>query len=246
MALRRFGRLVAAPAIAVAVGAGACASGAGAPQTPAEWEARRAAMVERQLRGRDVTDDAVLEAMRRVPRHRFVPEAWQGSAYDDTSLPIGLGQTISQPYIVGWMTQALEIDPAAPPRVLEIGTGSGYQAAVLAELGCEVHSIEIVPELADRARATLAALSYADRVEVRTGDGYGGWPELAPFARIIVTAAPPELPQALVDQLAVGGRLVVPVGDAYQVMTVVEKTADGVTTRETFPVRFVPMVGGGS
>ena len=232
-------------AAAAAATLAACAAGANGPQDPPDWDARRAAMVERQLRARDITDPAVLAAMGRVPRHRFVPEAMQRMAYDDTPLPIGQGQTISQPYIVAWMTQALQIDPADPPTVLEIGTGSGYQAAVLAELGCEVFSIEIVPALAERARTTLAALGYAEEVEVRTGNGYLGWPERAPFDRVIVTAAPPELPQALVDQLAVGGVLVAPVGDANQVMTVVRRTERGVTTRETFPVRFVPMVGGG-
>ena len=243
--MRGITAVAAMAATAMAATLAACATGANGPQDPPDWDARRAAMVERQLRARDITDPAVLAAMGRVPRHRFVPEARQAMAYDDTPLPIGQGQTISQPYIVAWMTQALQIDPTDPPPVLEIGTGSGYQAAVLAELGCEVFSIEIVPELAERARTTLAALGYDEEVEVRTGNGYLGWPERAPFDRVSVTAAPPELPQALVDQLAVGGILVVPVGDAYQVMTVVRKTERGVTTRETFPVRFVPMVGGG-
>jgi protein-L-isoaspartate(D-aspartate) O-methyltransferase len=203
-------------------------------------------MVESQFRNRDITDEAVLETMGRVPRHLFVPPALRSRAYDDTPLPIGLDQTISQPYIVAWMTQALDLDASAgqPPRVLEIGTGSGYQAAVLAELGCDLYSIEILPALASGARAILTELGYAG-VRVRTGDGYLGWPEAAPFDRIILTAAPAELPQALVDQLAVGGLLIAPVGRTFQTMTVVRKTAEGVTTQEAFAVRFVPMVPGG-
>jgi len=212
--------------------------------TQPDWVTLRERMIETQLKARDITDEAVLDVMGRVPRHLFVPAPWRASAYDDSALPIGLNQTISQPYIVAWMTQALAIDRADPPRVLEIGTGSGYQAAVLAELGCEVFSIEIIAELAERARTTLVDLGY-DRVHVRTGDGYQGWPDEAPFSRIIVTAAPPRIPQALVDQLAVGGVLVVPVGDAYQMMTVVTRTETGVTSREAYPVRFVPMVRGG-
>jgi len=224
----------------------ACVPEARSAQTPADWEALRRAMVATQLGARDITDPNVLGAMGRVPRHEFVPESWRPRAYDDSPLPIGQSQTISQPYIVAWMTQALKIDPADPPKVLEIGTGSGYQAAVLAELGCEVYSIEIVPELAERARDTLKRLGY-DRVHVRTGDGYAGWPAEAPFPRVILTAAPPELPQALVDQLAVGGILVAPVGGTLsQTMTVVRKTEKGVVSEETMPVRFVPMVGGGS
>jgi protein-L-isoaspartate(D-aspartate) O-methyltransferase len=223
----------------------ACVPEARGLQTAADWDALRRSMVATQLRARDITDENVLGAMARVPRHEFVPESWRPRAYDDSPLPIGQNQTISQPYIVAWMTQALKIDRADPPKVLEIGTGSGYQAAVLAELGCEVYSIEIVPELADRAREVLTRLSY-DRVHVRTGDGYAGWPSEAPFPRIILTAAPPELPQTLVDQLAVGGILVAPVGGSYsQTMTVVRKTEQGVVSEETMPVRFVPMVGGG-
>jgi protein-L-isoaspartate(D-aspartate) O-methyltransferase len=197
-------------------------------------------MVETQLRARNISNPDVLAAMARVPRHRFVPPDLQSSAYDDRPLPIGDGQTISQPYVVAYMTEALHLAP--DQAVLEIGTGSGFQAAVLAELARQVYSIEIVPALADRARQTLSGLGY-DNVEVRTGNGYEGWPEHAPFARIIVTAAPPEIPGALVDQLAVGGRMVVPVGRGVQAMTIVTKTPDGVVTEETIPVRFVPMVG---
>jgi protein-L-isoaspartate(D-aspartate) O-methyltransferase len=201
--------------------------------------ARRAEMVERQIRGRGVTDPRVLDAMRTVPRERFVPAALAARAYDDSPLPIGQGQTISQPYIVAYMTEALGV--ARDHRVLEIGTGSGYQAAVLGELAGEVYTIEIVPELARGAAATLEALGYAN-VRVREGDGYAGWPEHAPFDRILVTAAPEEIPQPLVDQLAPGGRLVLPVGEQgrTQWMTIVEKTAGGIAERRTIPVQFVP------
>ena len=177
--------------------------------------------------------------MRRVPRHRFVPDDQRHNAYEDTPLPIGSGQTISQPYIVGYMTAALE--PAKTDRVLEIGTGSGYQAAVLAELVGEVYTIEIVPALARQAASVLKDLGYTN-VRTREGDGYRGWPEAAPFTKIIVTAAPEQVPQALVDQLAVGGLMAVPVGRGDQMMTVIRKTTDGVVQRETIPVRFVPMI----
>ena len=219
-------------------------SSAGTPETvgrqPAiSWETARKRMVNDQIVSRGVRDPRVLAALGRVPRHLFVPPDVQPRAYDDTPLPIGLGQTISQPYIVAYMTEALQV--RAEDSVLEIGTGSGYQAAVLAELVRQVYSMEIVPELADRARGTLAGEGYQN-VEVRTGDGYRGWPERAPFARIIVTAAPPEIPQALVDQLAVGGRMVLPVGTGSQEMVIVTRTTSGVTQERTIPVRFVPMV----
>lgn len=197
-----------------------------------------ARMVDQQLRQHDIVDPRVLAAMREVPRHRFVPPEMAARAYDDTPLPIGYGQTISQPYIVAYMTQALEVRPEH--RVLEIGTGSGYQAAVLARIAKEVYTIEIVPELAARAAGILRELGY-DRVHVREGDGYAGWPEHAPFDRVIVTAAPDHIPQPLVDQLAVGGRLVIPVGDVRQQMTIVTKTKDGVVERRTIGVRFVPL-----
>jgi protein-L-isoaspartate(D-aspartate) O-methyltransferase len=196
-------------------------------------------MVETQLRARGITHAATLEAMARVPRHRFVPANLQASAYDDTPLPIGEGQTISQPYVVAYMTEALQ--PAATDRVLEIGTGSGYQAAVLADLVAEVYTIEVVPALAANAKTVLDDLGYTN-IHARLGDGYQGWPEAAPFDKIIVTAAPPAIPPALVDQLAVGGVMVVPVGQFVQTMTILRKTADGVVSRETIPVRFVPMV----
>jgi protein-L-isoaspartate(D-aspartate) O-methyltransferase len=196
-------------------------------------------MVETQIVARDLRDAAVLRAMRRVPRHLFVPDDLRQSAYDDRPLPIGRGQTISQPYIVAYMSEALQL--TGGHTVLEIGTGSGYQAAVLAEIVRQVYSIEIIPDLADTARQALARAGYRN-VEVRTGNGYLGWPERAPFDRIIVTAAPPEIPQALVDQLAVGGIMVVPVGTSHQEIVVVTKTPDGATEKRTIEVRFVPMV----
>ena len=177
--------------------------------------------------------------MARVPRHLFVPEDVRPLAYDDRPLPIGRGQTISQPYIVAYMTEALQLAPAH--TVLEIGTGSGYQAAVLAKIAKQVYTIEIVPELAERARQTLAKPGHRN-VDVRTGDGYRGWPDRAPFARIIVTAAPPDIPQALVDQLAVGGVMVVPVGTDDQEIVIVTKTRRASPQKRTIAVRFVPMV----
>ena len=196
-------------------------------------------MVETQLRARGIAHAGVLDAMRRVPRERFVPPDLQARAYEDGPLPIGDGQTISQPFIVAYMTEAL--DPRKSDRVLEIGTGSGYQAAVLAELVGEVYTIEIVPALARRASGLLTTLGYKN-IRTRQGDGYAGWPDAAPFDKVIVTAAPDEVPQALVDQLAVGGIMVVPVGRGDQMMTILRKTKDGVVSRATIPVRFVPMI----
>ena len=210
------------------------------PDTGDEFAVRRSQMVDRQIAGRDVRDARVLDAMRRVQRHKFVPPDQVNFAYDDSPLPIGEGQTISQPYIVGYMTEQLRVAPGL--KVLEIGTGSGYQAAVLAELGAEVYTIEIVPPLAARAEKTLKDLGYA-KVHVKAGDGYRGWPEFAPFDRIIVTAAPDHIPQPLVDQLAIGGRMVIPVGDYYQQMTIVTKTPNGVAEQRTIDVVFVPMTG---
>jgi protein-L-isoaspartate(D-aspartate) O-methyltransferase len=176
--------------------------------------------------------------MLRVPRHLFVPDDVRAQAYGDSPLPIGYGQTISQPYIVAFMTEALELQPSH--RVLEIGTGSGYQAAILAQLVREVYTIEILEPLASRARETLSALGYGN-VTVRAGDGYRGWPEHAPYDRVIVTAAPEEIPQALVDQLIVGGLMAIPVGVDVQELRIVRRTASGLETLQTQPVRFVPM-----
>jgi protein-L-isoaspartate(D-aspartate) O-methyltransferase len=206
------------------------------------FAAQRDDMVTRQIEAREVRDPRVLAAMRKVPRHLFVPPSLADEAYDDHPLPIGEGQTISQPYIVALMTELLGLKGGE--RVLEVGTGSGYQAAVLAELAGEVYSLEIVEPLARRAAATLEGLGYG-RIRVRAGDGYLGWPEAAPFDAIIVTAAPDHVPQPLVDQLGVGGRLVIPVGDVYQELVVCTKTAAGVSRRSVIPVRFVPMTGDG-
>jgi len=206
------------------------------------YDEPRRRMVEEQLRARDIEDPRVLAAMGRVPRHLFVPAALRFRAYADHPLPIGNGQTISQPYIVALMTQLAEVSP--DDVVLEIGTGSGYQAAVLSEIAREVYTIEIVPELADTARTRLAELGYKD-VTVRTGDGYLGWKEKAPFDAILVTAAAPEVPPPLVEQLAPGAILVIPVGPQSQVQSLlrIQKAADGTTvTREILPVVFVPLV----
>ncbi len=186
-------------------------------------------------------DARVLEAMRKVPRHRFVPESQRAHAYDDRPLPIARGQTISQPYIVALMTELAHVKPG--DTVLEVGTGSGYQAAVLAEMGVKVFSIEIIGPLAKQAKATLSALGYGRRVEVRHGDGYAGWPEQAPFDAIMVTAAPPKIPEPLKQQLKVGGRLVIPVGKYYQRLLRVTRTKDGYREESVIPVRFVPMTG---
>jgi protein-L-isoaspartate(D-aspartate) O-methyltransferase len=203
--------------------------------------ARRARMVETQIAARGVRDPRVLEAMRKVPRHLFVEPAQRERAYEDHPLPIAGSQTISQPYIVALMTELLALPPRS--RVLEIGTGSGYQSAVLGELAAEVYSIEILPELAKAAGETLKSLGYAN-VTVRAGDGYRGWPEHAPFDGIIVTAAPERIPQPLIDQLAIGGRMVIPVGGFFQELKVFTKEADGrVTEKDIIPVRFVPMTG---
>jgi protein-L-isoaspartate(D-aspartate) O-methyltransferase len=204
-----------------------------------DYSSSRVAMVDRQIAGRGITNVRVLDAMRKVPRHRFVSPELAPNAYDDTPLPIGYGQTISQPYIVAYMSEALDV--ARTHRVLEIGTGSGYQAAVLAELVKEVYTIEIVPELAQRARAILHELGY-ENIRVRHGDGYAGWSEYAPFDRIIVTAAPDHVPQPLIDQLVLGGRMVIPVGDMSQQMTILKKTRRGITSERTLDVRFVPLV----
>jgi protein-L-isoaspartate(D-aspartate) O-methyltransferase len=221
--------------------------GAQKPPTDRSTKARaeglsraRADMVTRQIAARGVQDTSVLDAMRVVPRHLFVPEQYRGEAYEDYPLPIGEGQTISQPYIVGSMTEALELEPE--DTVLEIGTGSGYQAAVLAEIASAVYTIEIIEVLGRRAESTLTSLHY-DNVHVLVGDGYRGWPEHAPFDAIIVTAAPDHIPQPLVDQLAIGGRMVLPLGKHHQSLVALTKTPEGVVREDRFGVRFVPMTG---
>jgi protein-L-isoaspartate(D-aspartate) O-methyltransferase len=215
-------------------------TGIATPQSESEWQAERRRMVEEQLRSRDISSPRVLDAMLKVPRHLFVPDAQRAASYGDYPLPIGHEQTISQPYIVAFMTQALEVAPEH--RVLEIGTGSGYQAAVLSLLAKDVYTIEIVAPLADRARGTLSTLGYRN-VHVRTGNGYLGWPEHAPFDRIMVTAAPDEVPRALVEQLKVGGLMAIPVGTTTQELRILRRTATGTETLRTLPVRFVPMTG---
>jgi protein-L-isoaspartate(D-aspartate) O-methyltransferase len=197
-------------------------------------------MVAEQIASRGVRDEKTLAAMRKVPRHLFVPPAVAGQAYDDHPLPIGHGQTISQPYIVAFMTEALDL--AGDETVLEIGTGSGYQAAVLAEIVPRVYSIEIVAPLAEEAGTRLRDLGYSN-VEVRAGDGYQGWPEAAPFDAIIVTAAAPRIPEPLKEQLRDGGRLVLPVGDEWQELVVVTRRGDRFEEKHVLAVRFVPMTG---
>ncbi len=203
-------------------------------------DAARRRMVEEQLKGRDIRDERVLDAMRRVPRHLFVPTEVRDQAYGDHPLPIGHAQTISQPYIVAFMTEALDVQPTH--KVLEIGTGSGYQAAVLAELARDVYTIEIVEPLAETAGKVLSELSYKN-IHTRIGNGYAGWPEQAPFDRIMVTAAPPEVPPALIGQLALDGVIAIPVGTGIQELQVLRRTKDGLTLLKTLPVRFVPMTG---
>jgi protein-L-isoaspartate(D-aspartate) O-methyltransferase len=199
-------------------------------------------MVETQIADRGVTDPLVLRAMREVPRHEFIPDPQvRDLAYLDRPLPIGHDQTISQPYIVAAMTELARVEPG--DKVLEVGTGSGYQAAVLAAVGAEVYSIEIVEWLGTWAAEALERTGYADRVQTRIGDGYAGWAEAAPFDAIVVTAAPPRVPEPLKQQLKVGGRLVIPVGDLDQELRVYTRTEDGLETETVFPVRFVPMTG---
>ncbi len=215
------------------------------PPASAQRTEERRRMVETQItssrNGRvRIRDEGVLAAMRTAPRHIFVPEKIRSRAYDDTPLPIGYGQTISQPYIVALMTELLELE--GNEKVLEIGTGSGYQAAVLAGLAAKVFSIEIVRPLAERAASDLARLGY-DNVQVRAGDGFAGWPTEAPFDAIILTAAPPRIPQPLLDQLALGGRLVAPVGEFQQDLVLLTREESGISRRSIIPVRFVPMTG---
>jgi len=217
---------------------------AGCGQKPApvvDLASERQRMVKGQLMSRGVHDDRVLAAMSKVPREEFVPQEWRGASYTDQPLPIGHGQTISQPYIVAFMTEQLH--PSSGDRVLEIGTGSGYQAAVLAELVAEVYSIEIIEPLAKSAEATLQRLGYKN-VHVKVGDGYKGWPEHAPFDAITVTCAPDHVPQPLIDQLKEGGRMIIPVGGfGDQELYLLEKKNGELKRRAVLPVRFVPMAG---
>lgn len=206
----------------------------------AQRSLERMQMVESQLLSRGINDPRVITAMQVVPRERFIPLQLQQSAYLDRPLPIGYQQTISQPFVVAYMTEALQLKPNS--RVLEIGTGSGYQAAILGEIAETVYSIEIIQPLYERARTVLAEEGY-DNVHVQLGDGYTGWPEEAPFDAIIVTAAPDHIPQPLVEQLAVGGRLIVPVGENRQVLTEIIRTENDITQESTLPVIFVPMTG---
>ena len=197
-------------------------------------------MVEEQIQQRGITSENVIAAMKSVQRHLFVPQNLANRAYEDNPLPIGFNQTISQPFVVAYMTEIAALTEEA--KVLEIGTGSGYQTAVLAEIVSEVFSIEILPELAIRSRNLLDDLGYRN-ITIKSGDGYQGWPEEAPFDAIVVTAAPNHVPPALIEQLAVGGKLVIPVGQVQQEMTIITKTESGASTAQTLPVRFVPMTG---
>ena len=223
------------------LGLGVTGQPSGLCQTQEDFAGARQQMVSLQLQARGITDPRVLAALGRVPRHLFVPPELASLAYGDHPLPIGQGQTISQPYIVALMSQWAEVQPGE--KVLEVGTGSGYQAAVLAELTDRVFSIEIIPELAQAAAARLSALGY-DKVRVKTGDGYLGWPEEAPFDAILVTAAAPAVPAALAAQLKEGGRLVIPLGAAYWEQTLVRlrKIQGELKEEEQIPVRFVPLV----
>jgi protein-L-isoaspartate(D-aspartate) O-methyltransferase len=204
-----------------------------------KYTAARNDMIKKQIKDRGISDSATINAMRKVPRHLFVPEGSENDAYGDYPLPIGYGQTISQPYVVAYMTEVVK--PSANKKALEVGTGSGYQAAVLAEIVNTVYTIEIIPELAAESAARLKKLNYKN-ITVKSGDGYNGWPEYAPFDIIVVTAAAEKIPQPLIDQLAENGRLVIPVGEPAQIqelMLLVKKNGKIVKRRLTF-VRFVP------
>ncbi|UCC45839.1 MAG: protein-L-isoaspartate(D-aspartate) O-methyltransferase [Candidatus Zixiibacteriota bacterium] len=222
----------------VVVGGAAC--GSGDEKSDSTFAQARARMVQRQIASRGISDQRVLEALCKVERHRYVPKTYRSFAYDDTPLPIGYDQTISQPYIVALMTELADVD--STDRVLEIGTGSGYQAAILSLLASEVFTIEIVQPLADSAKARLSRLGYSN-VTVRAGDGFRGWEEEAPFDAIVVTCAPEEIPPPLIDQLADSGRLVIPVGDMWQELILLTRDGDKINRQSVAPVRFVPMTG---
>jgi protein-L-isoaspartate(D-aspartate) O-methyltransferase len=230
-------RIVAQYVLLAAIAAAGC--GQRTP-SPADFTAQRERMVEQQLKSRGIKDEHVLAAMAKVPREEFIPADQRGEAYQDGPLPIGYDQTISQPYIVAFMTEQLQ--PKPDDRVLEIGTGSGYQAAILANLVANVYTIEIVEPLARTAEATLQRLGYKN-VHLKVGDGYKGWPEEAPFDAIIVTCAPDNVPQPLIDQLKDGGRMVIPVGERFaQQLYLLEKKNGQLKESVTLPVRFVPML----
>ncbi len=238
---RVFGAPVLAWALCLAAGCGGAAEKEARVNDDAEMWRRLNAMVDSQIEGRGVSDPATLAAMRKVPRWEFVPASIKDRAFEDNPLAIGEGQTISQPYIVAYMTEALKLE--ADDKVLEVGTGSGYQAAVLGVIAADVYTIEIVPPLAEDARATLERLGY-DNVHVLVGDGYRGWPEEAPFDAIIVTCAPDHVPQPLLDQLGDGGRLVLPLGGRYpQMLKRYTRRGDTFEEENLEPVLFVPMTG---
>lgn len=214
---------------------------AGVPALSQDFEVQRREMVDLQIRQRGIHERGVLQAMEQVPRHLFVPESVRPKAYGDEALPLGQGRTIYQPYVVALMTSLLNLDRG--DRVLEVGTGTGYHAAVLSRIAKEVYSIEIDSAVAAQAKRRLAALGYYN-IDVRHGDGYQGWPDKAPFDAILLSAAPPRLPKPLLDQLRVGGRMVVPVGGSFfQDLLVITKTADGLEKRTVIPVRLTPMTG---
>jgi protein-L-isoaspartate(D-aspartate) O-methyltransferase len=203
------------------------------------YKKKRKQMVEVQLKTRGIKDNRVLEAMKKIERHQFVPDNLKPNAYDDEPLPIGGGQTISQPYIVAYMTQALELKGGE--KVLEIGTGSGYQAAILAELAKEVYTVEVYEELAEKAQHIIQKMGYHN-IKYRVGDGTLGWKEYAPYDAIIVTAAPPKTPEPLKEQIKVGGRMIIPVGHTFQNLILFEKTEQKIKKKKLLPVRFVPLV----
>ena len=205
-----------------------------------DYQSERKKMVEDQIVSRGIKDERVVNAMLEVPRHEFVPEDWKDYSYSDGPIPIGMGQTISQPYIVAIMTELMGVKEG--DKVLEIGTGSGYQAAVLAAMGCNVYTIEILGELTGRARNVIEKLGY-NNVHFKVGDGYEGWEEHSPYDAITATASPAEIPHPLVDQLKQGGRMVLPVGKDHQELKLITKTEDGMETKDIIPVAFVPMTG---
>lgn len=201
---------------------------------------RRWEMVETQIVSRGIRDPKLIRAMLKVPRHKFVPENLRDIAYGDNPLPIGIGQTISQPYIVALMTELLRLNSGE--KVLEVGTGSGYQTAILAEMGCDVYTIEIVGPLSEKAQEVLKSLGYQN-IHYKIGDGYRGWPQFTPFDAVIVTAAPDHMPEPLIEQLKTNGRMVIPVGVEYQELLLIKKTDKGTDMKTVTPVRFVPMTG---